>query len=78
MSTAGYSFFIDRVISVCLRCAAVHRDKRPFKDPGSAIFFKAECIAAQKCFVDFNAVKSGIAQECHRVDQRMLPEEILQ
>ena len=78
MRTAGYSFLVDRVIRVCLHCATVHRYKSPVKDSGGAILFVTERIAAEKRFIDFDAVKSGITQECHGIDQRVFPEEILQ
>jgi len=37
----------------------------------------AKCITGEQCFVDLDTVKSSIAEEGLRVDQRMLSEKNL-
>ena len=78
MGTAGYSFLIDRVIGAFICSTYIHRDKCPFEDPGGAVLSGAEHIAAEERFIDISTVESGISKKGHRIDQGMLPEEILQ
>lgn len=46
------------------------------EDSGGVSFFVAECIDAEKRFIDFVAIESGISQKCYRIEQGRITKDV--
>ena len=73
MGTAGDSVFINGIILIFKSRSCVQRDIG-----FGEMFVITKSVTSKKILIEFYGIKSSIAKECFRIDQRMSGKEVLE